>query len=192
MKLKQYLTEKRRRNVICCDIQPMYESSINFDLNEFSEFLDQHNNILYFYNGPETVGSDSEQDITMWLYDNGLNEDKFNDIKFIDKGYGFFRPWMDQGVDDRTMIQSIRYMALKKAWDSRDIDEEEWLEKFEDLDGIYFDDAIGFPSELQINKLKQWSGSLICGGGINECLKEVQLLMNAFNIKYTEVKKFMY
>ena len=30
------------------------------------------------------------------------------------------------------------------------------------------------------------------GGYREECLKEVQLLMNAFNIKYTQVQKFIF
>ena len=190
MRLSRYITEKRKRNVIVCDIQPMYESAFSF-LSQFIEFLTENNQILYFYNGPDTVGSDTEKDISWWLIEEGLPEEKLNDFIWVDKGYGFLRPWMDQGVDDRTIIQSLRYMKSKKAWDSRDIEEDEWIEKFEELDGIYFDDAINFP-DIKLPLLKRFSGSLITGGGENECLKEVKLLMNTFNIKYTEVKEFTY
>ena len=47
-------------------------------------------------------------------------------MKFIDKGYAFFRNWMDVGVDDTDMVKAIRYLTSKKKWDSRDIDREEW------------------------------------------------------------------
>lgn len=193
MRFQEYLTEKRKRNVISCDVQPIYNSAMGFKLWEYCEFLNQNNKILYLFNGPETVGGDSKNKILNWLYEEGeLNEEKFNDFTWLDKGYAFLRGWMDQGVSDRDIIQALRYMGSKRVWDSRDIEEDEWVDKFPELEGISFDDSISFPGTIDIGKLKRWSGSLLAGGGINECLKEIQLLMNAYNIKYTLVKKFTY
>lgn len=194
MRFEQYLTEATRKNVIVCDIQPLYEKYIPFKTYEFADFLNgSRGNILYFFNGPETIASDdSKEEISYWLVENGLDESRLDDITWKDKGYAFFRSWMDLGVSDADMIKAIRYMGNKKVYDSRDIETEEWLELFEGrYEDIITDDSIYFP-DISVSELRKWSGSLICGGGKNECLKEVQLLMSAFNIKAKEIRRFIY
>lgn len=89
---------------------------------------------------------------------------------------------MDSGVSDRELIKLIRYMFLNKISDSRDIP-----------DGIFnFGSNTIFLPIFSVAKLKEYSGSFLVGGGKNECLKEVQLIVNALNIKYTELRKFIY
>ena len=43
-----------------------------------------------------------------------------------------------------------------------------------------------------VAQLKKFSGSYIMGGGRNECLREVELLMNAFNVKYKRIDSLVY
>lgn len=202
MKFKSFLNEKRKRSVVVVDIQPMYKQYINFSLEDFTEFLYTNGDILYFYNGPETVGVDRKEDITEWLssyselsYD-GADETFYYKLlkqtKWVDKGYGFFRGWMDQGVDESNLKKAIRYMTNKRVYDSRDIEEEEWIENFPELKNVDFDDPIFLPQDIRIDKLKKWSGSYLVGGGRNECLAEVKILMDAFNIRYKTVSKFIY
>ncbi len=199
MRLYKHLNEKRKNNIIVVDIQPMYSSYIRFDINEFTDFLLEQGKILYYFNGPETVGGDSRQDIIQWLHEESdYNDELFNKLVdknqtvWYDKGYGFFRGWLDNGADESFIKKAIRFMMSKKENDSREIDPEEWEEKFPDdwQDSFEYDNI--YLPDIPINKLKQWSGSYIVGGGKNECLKEVQLLMSIFNIKYKEVRKFIY
>lgn len=194
MKFYNYLTEKVTKNVIVVDIQPMYEKWISFDLEQYTDFLLEQRNILYFYNGPDTVGEDTKEDIINWLSE--INPDIYNklvnDTIWIDKGYAFFRSWMDEGADIGFIKQAIRFMNSKKVYDSRDIEPEEWENEFpDDWEDSFEDDSINLP-DIPINKLKKFSGSYIVGGGRNECLKELQLLMSVFNINAKEVKKFIY
>ena len=63
MRLEKYIIEKRKNDVIVVDVQPMYESYIHFDMEDFTTFLRDQHKILYYYNGPDTVGSDSKNDI---------------------------------------------------------------------------------------------------------------------------------
>ena len=188
LSFKKYLLEKYTRNVIVVDIQPMYEEyhSKKFKTLKFCEFLNNSRNILYFYNGQNTVGEDTEEDLKYWLIDNELNEDKLNDIEFYDKGYGFFRSYMDQGISENIIIKMIRIMFQKKVWDSRDIEVDEWEELLEDVcedvrDLIESEELFNIP-DINVGKFKEYDGSYIVGGGKNECLKEVQLIMSAFNI----------
>lgn len=197
MRFKNYITEKRKNNVIVVDVQPMYESSIYFNMENFTDFLKNQHKILYYYNGPDTVGSDTKNDIIRWLleyadFDDELSHKLERETIWYDKGYAFFRSWMDMGADEGFIKKAVRFMMSKKVTDSRDIDPEEWQEEFpDDWDYNFEGDMIYLP-DIPINKLKKWSGSYIVGGGKNECLKEVQLLMSVFNIRAKEVKEFIY
>ncbi len=63
-------------------------------------------------------------------------------------------------------------------------------------------EALGIPKNLlddalsvewtSVGQLKKYSGAYIMGGAENECLREVELLMNAFNIKYKRIQEFVY
>ncbi len=197
MKFNQYLiTERGSKNTIVVDIQPMYEKWFSFDMVDFTDFLNtQTKDILYFYNGPDTVGDDSEYDMKDWLLAWGLEEDKLNNIEFVDKGYAFFRSLMDEGVDTSIIIKMVRYMFQKRVYDSRDI-EEEWGEMLGDDYGevesiLTGGDMISIP-DIDIRTLKKFSGGYIVGGGKKECLAEVQILMSAFNIRAKEVRRYVY
>jgi len=128
LKFKEYLLEKRKYNVIVVDIQPMYKNAMKFDIGEFGNFLLEQKDILYFYNGPDTVGDDKKSDIIEWLYEhsdyNDLLYEKLTsrDTIWYDKGYAFFRGWMDQGADSGFIKKAIRFMLSKKVNDSRDIE----------------------------------------------------------------------
>ena len=104
---------------------------------------------------------------------------------------------MDYGVDHAAIIRTIREMYQQKVTDSRELfdgeDSEDYIEQMGKL-GIpeeVLSDAISV-EWTSVAQLKRFSGCYIMGGGKNECLKEVQLLMNAFNIKYREVEEFIY
>ena len=192
MRFNQYITEKRTNNVIIVDIQPEYSGYIRF-MDKFTSFLNNQRRILCFYNGSDVGSNDKEIDIIEYFIDNGLDENKaYKDIKYIEKGYGFFRGWMDGGVDPGTIKKAIRFMVSKKVNDSRDISREEWTKKLGDIwSYASYDDPIYLP-DIRINELKRWSGSYLCGGGKDECLKEIQILFSVFNIKYILVKEFIY
>lgn len=200
MRFKQYLTEKRKNNIIVVDVQPMYEQFINFEIEDFNKFLKEQGNILYYYNGPDTVGVDSERDIIQWLceYSGDWDEELYTKLTnkrqtiWYDKGYAFFRNWMDMGADIGFIKKAIRFMLKNKVWDSREIEPEVWEKEFShDWSDDFEMDNINIP-DIPLNILKKFSGSYIVGGGKNECLKEVQILMSAFNIKAKVVRDFIF
>ena len=45
---------------------------------------------------------------------------------------------------------------------------------------------------VSVGQLRKFNGAYIMGGGRNECLREVELLMNAFNIKYKRIDSLVY
>ena len=228
---KFYFTEREGisfRNLIVVDIQPLYEEAIEkkFMVSDFYAFMRKAKNVLYFYNGPDTIGSeDSPDNIINWLDEKSeymysmepeeepefaestiikeLDNFSWGNVQFYDKGYSFFRDWMDAGVSLNGMKIALRYMYMNRKYDSRDISVDEWKKILPEKDFYAIGDAISdsiedeglsiWMPDISISVLKnKWNGSLICGGGENECLKEILLLLSTFNIKYTKVDKFIY
>ncbi|MCK9458417.1 MAG: hypothetical protein M0R80_02090 [Proteobacteria bacterium] len=219
MQFKQWLLHERygqynTNNTIIVDVQPMYAQHMNFGIKNFAEFLKQtlkNRKVIYFFNGDSIGSNDNKEEISNWLAESARentpypedddeeiywqdHEDTYslfhNRCLWYDKGYGFFRSWMDHGVSDATIIKTIRYMIMKRINDSRDLGEEE-LQLITNGEDIPLHDPLFIPS-IPLNILKQFSGAFLCGGGKNECLKEVTLLMNALNIKYTILSEFTY
>lgn len=80
LKVKEFIDEndelenlKTYNKIIVVDIQPSYIDYINFDIEDFTNWLNKNKNskILYLFNGKE-LGYEDEYDIKNWLYDNGL------------------------------------------------------------------------------------------------------------------------
>ena len=169
-------------NCIVVDIQPYYESYIGFDIGEFCNFLieilSKNKRVLYFYNGEDLGIDNNPQGICSWLLENNHSDDydilsrQLNKITFYDKGYAFFRNWMDSGISDNDIIKAIRFMYLNRLSTS-----EQFPQEFFDENGIETEEAIWVP-DISLSQLKSFNGSFLCGGGRMECLKEVQLLLN--------------
>jgi hypothetical protein len=204
-----YLQEKKGseyKNLIVVDVQPLYEDNIKFDMNEFVDFiLSIKKKILWFYNGPKynTNSKDTELKIKKWLTNFNINikEMDWSKVKFIDKSYSFFARWMNEPIflKNHSVIQVIRYMYLNKINNSakiprdviKDMISEEEFKKLEPhIDKEEY--RLSIPEMIKLDVLKSYDGSLIVGGKQNECLKEIQVLMSAFNIKYTVADKFTY
>ena len=199
---KQYLLENRtNQDCIVVDIQPEYVEYMGIRwIPDLMEFLNKQNKILMFVNAEDQgATSDTVDDIKIFWHENGFDENKFKDVIVEDKGYGYLRSWMDfPHIKQSAIIKTIREMHRQRVnssdelfggWEHPDYVKNmtEQLDVPEDL----LDDTI-YTEWTSIAQLKRFNGSLMMGGAKDECLREVQLLMNAFNIRYREVNKFIY
>ena len=191
----QDLLESKINKLIVVDVQPCAEPYLQFNIMELAQLINKSSRTLMLVNADDTSMLDDnlEYDIKPWWEEHGLEID--NNLTWIDKGYGYLRAWMDMGVPENIIIKVIREMYLQKVTDSRMLfnEDQEQLEQFvgDDWQTWMYDDALSV-EWLSIGLLKEYNGCYICGGGQNECLKEVMLLMNAFNIKYKTMSKFVY
>jgi hypothetical protein len=197
MRIQEILTEARYSSTIVVDVQPTYSWTINF-APELMNFLNTQKRILMLTNGDQSgMTSDSKGSVIEYWQDNGFMN--WDAITYFDKGYGYLRNWMDLGVSENTIIRTIREMYTQRVGVSEELfknseDPEVELEKFLGngyIDEYMIDDPI-YINWISLKMLKQFSGSYIVGGGKEECLKEVELLMSAFNIKATRIAKFVY
>ena len=197
-KLKRLLENSRSLHedsgdCIVVDVQPMYEKFIDFNISDFVKYLETRNDILFFYVGSENsgIGTDTKEDIMYWLIENGLDEDKINDIKFIDKGYAFFREYMDNSrYDDDDIIRIVKYLIEHGERDTRDIEDSDVREELglpEDTE-----ECIYLPGEFDIDDIKGYENAELVGGGADECLREIEIYLKAYNYSYRKNYKFIY
>ena len=191
-------------NLISVDIQPEYQDYLSFDLQDYLQFLNENielmSSLTFLYNGADTLGMVSESEFQYWLVENGFEEDNLNYARFYDKGYAFFRYCMDEGIDDDDIVELVQYMVAKDINDTRDIDEDMWNDFMASTgndQSVVRDllesasDMINIPDLMDF--LRNYGGKIVLtGGGINECLKEVEIALMALRKPYNVLTRFTY
>jgi hypothetical protein len=187
------------KTIINVDIQPEYENGFKYFLNNWIDFLNnnyQNNKIIFLFNGPE-LGFPSKEEYIYWLIENGLDEDVIDNSEIFDKSYAFFRYCMDEGIDEDQIVNLVKFMRSNNINDSREITEEFWNEFIElygdeDIKDLleHADDMISIPDLMDY--LENKSNIVLTGGGINECLKEVEIALMALDKPYNILSEFTY
>ena len=121
----------------------------------------------------------------------------WNRFTIVDKGYGYLRSWMDSDIEPANIIAAIRELYQQRKSDTRDlvIPPDGKRTERQILIQHAMEKMGGDPLTVNwtsISQLKRFSGAYLVGGGRNECLREVELLMNAFNIKYKRINNLVY
>jgi hypothetical protein len=212
MRAQEFLLEGRNHPVICVDVQPAYERYAPELFPKIVQFVkNQTGPVLMFVNAErDGMTDDTIQDVVYWWEEAGgleydENEDEYvsdinwNRFEIVDKGYGWFRNWIDQGVQPKFIIQLIRYMYQRGLNDVR-----------QDTDGVrqymtqnpmggqviewqdWMEDEPFVVNWTSVAQLKRFNGAYLVGGGRQECLREIELLMNAFNIGYKRIDSLVY
>jgi hypothetical protein len=223
MRAHEFITEGLNHPIIVVDVQPEYAyygNNANTCENIVKFVTAQKSQVLMFVNAEDSgVSVDTRETINQYWEDvaNEYNneEDRYdydeeyidhesiidwNRFTIVDKGFGYLRGWMDQGVSDKSIIKTIRAMYMQKVSDSRMLyngeDSESYYEDMTTLLGREYterlrSDAISV-EWISVAQLKRFNGAYLVGGGRDECLKEVTLLMSAFNIKYKLIDRLVY
>lgn len=217
MRYNEFITEGLNHPVICVDVQPSYayfKPEITKICDNIVSFVNkQAGPVLMFVNAEEHHQTNDTTEDIMRYWENtvtGDNEDWYDAgnpppvdwdrFSIVDKGYGYLRSWMEHDVSPASIIKVIRLMYQQKVSDSRMLfggeDSDEYEANMKTLLGYDFipvvlDDPISV-NWISVAQLKKFSGAYIVGGGRNECLREVELLMNAFNIRYKRIDSLVY
>ena len=186
--------------LVVVDVQPFYEHGFEHMTPNYIEKLEQTEKpIIYFFVGPE-LSNESKEDVIMFLLKNGLSEDKCATIRFVEKDYGFYRPFMDSNVSSDFIMHIVKEMKKDNLYDLRNLKDEgfesieEWKPSltnqvskndllkaevlFQGGDTIYlphFSDKL-FKSFDDNSKLE------IIGGGRWECLEEIAIHLRSLNL----------
>ena len=180
-------------NLIIIDVQPAYNNFINFNIDDFTKWINDSSfdEIFCLYNGTE-LGYDDEYRVEDWYYECGLDRDI--NLRFFEKSYGWFRDFMED-VDEETIVTIGKYMIEHDIWDSRHFKKNDI--KILKGKGVRYlgSDRVMYIPELKnylVNNIYNDEHITICGGGSDECYKEVSLLLQMMDYKYSEKMKFIF
>jgi hypothetical protein len=199
MRATEFITESLNTNILAVDVQPAYDAWSGAIVEGVAQLLNRSRGKIYVLYNAEEQTADNYVDVINYMIEGGLQEEVADRINYFSKQYGFFRSWMDQGVSDRIIIKTVRAMVQRRVNDSRmlDIDtvltpeeQREFQSHFKYSD--WEDEGIYMPDFMPISILKQISPFYMCGGGRRECLREIELLCNAFNIRYKRIDQLVY
>ncbi|GBG14574.1 uncharacterized protein NMK_2173 [Novimethylophilus kurashikiensis] len=138
----------------------------------------------------EGLTDDTEADVFNYLHYNGARPGKLSQCRFIEKDYGFFRGWMDNGVSSSTIVKVGKEMLNTRRHSSEDLDLEAVLEAdFEEVAGLA--SSIATPS-FDSRLLSSFNNFDTCGGGGQECLAEIELYLSMLNKPYTRLDELVY
>jgi len=194
----------KNKTLLVVDIQPAYQKWISFSVFTFLNFLNRNfeefNRVIFFFNGPE-MGYEDEHEFKTWLqFDNNLDEEIVDNADFYDKSYNYFRNCIDAGLYEKKIVKLIKFMLNKDLWDSREFNEDDWDEFIkshpdsEDVRELMEgnEDCIWIPDLIEYIQDNVHGELLLCGGGTNECLKEVEIALQVLDKDYEILKEFTY
>ena len=191
------------KELIVVDVQPEYESGFG-NPRHYIDFIEENFNsfksVTFLFNGPD-LGFPDENELKYWWEDNGLDYEIIEQSIFYDKGYAFFRECMVSNIEYSEIILIIQYMYANDLTDSREL-EEHWDEvvRFATDKGIDIEEIKEFLSTERgylsipdlMDFLDSYSDVILIGGGINECLAEVEIALDALGINYITMNEYVY
>lgn len=140
----------------------------------------------------EELSGDFLEDVQDFWRRQGASDELVERIQWVEKDYAFLRGWMDNGVDDETIITVLQKMQCLRKTDSRDL-EEPLLEELAPHRPQY-DPLI--MSEYVFDAVRDMRGTAshwyTCGGGLEACLKEVELVLEAEKLDYSQLSHLTY
>ena len=203
MRIQEIITEGRAHPVIVVDVQPEYSGMNDGDENsvftDIINFVNQQTGpVLMFVNAEDQgLSGDTIQSIKEYWDDSGFAPENWRRVQIADKGYGYLRSWMDHGIEPAVIIATIRELYQQRESDSRALQFPPFNKRTPQQSLIMGamqemeDDPISV-SWTSIAQLKRFTGAYIVGGARDQCLREVELLMNAFNIRYKRIDSLVY
>ena len=137
----------------------------------------------------EGLTADTEYDVREYLRQFGARPGRLAQANFVEKDYGFFRPWMDQGVSQDDIVKVGQHMLNNRVYASNDVDMDElyegktpWLPKWDRIALPAFDDR----------KMRPIKAFETCGGGSEECLAEVELWLQMLGKPFKRLNTLTY
>jgi len=181
--------------LIVVDVQPAYQDACQ---DIIYDIIDKINNteqpIIFFYVGKE-MDCDRKSDVIGYLLENGIEENRIDGIRFIEKDYGFIRTWMDAGVSHETIVKTIQYMKKNQINDTRDFDDIDWKNTVGNqyAKPVYTEELFVMPNFNQkIFELSTVDNFELIGGGRYECLLEIDLYLQGLGKKTSITEQLCY
>lgn len=179
------------KGFLVVDVQPAYDKWCGIISRQVARHINESPlpvTVMWVGAG---ITSDSELDVSDYLLCAGLDEAKLPELRFVEKDYGFFRGWMDNGVPAETTIEAGKQLLRKNLSSSESLD---LVELFKG-DTAYLElcECIPiFKPHWGYRSLEGFQHLQVCGGSASECLAEVELLLGAMGISAQRTAHLVY
>lgn len=180
---------------ISVDVQPEYREFIHFDLSKYFKWLNRKENVLYLYNGESTTGMINEENLKDFIWNQYPSDTLIEKLQFYDKGYSFFRDAMDFNIPEEDIVFVAKQLVGRNFRSADEITEfdrtsitQEGLDFFETKNYSFYIPEVGG----RIHSFCGGNKVSLTGGAAAECLREVELLIKAMDIKKHIIKKWVY
>jgi hypothetical protein len=179
--------------LLIIDVQPAYASA--FGAGFTKEVLDRmravpQDQALIIVSVNEDLSGDTPETIREFWENAGMDEELFERAIFLEKPYAFFRGWMDNGIHDDDIVAVAKELRRLRKYDSRDLGADAIAEL--SSAGAELADPLWLPYELEEEPRYRQDVWNICGGGRDECLKEMELWLDSCSIDYTRIEHLTY
>lgn len=181
--------------LLLVDLQPAYLGRGSCGLMqrvfEHIDALPEHTPLIAMY-VHEELSNNFLEDVQQFWRDQGARDELIDRIQWVEKDYAFLRGWMDNGVDDDTIVSVLRTMQDLRKTDSRELDEgllEELAPRRPRYDPLIASHYVYDAVRAMRRRASRW---FTCGGGLNECLKEVELVLDAQQVNYEQLAHLTY
>jgi hypothetical protein len=179
--------------LIVVDIQPAYQKAFTHHLAQ--AVLDEMRSVpegepIIVVSVNEELSGDAEWNIREFWEGQDMEPELFDRITFLEKPYAFLRGWMDNGVPEDEIVAVLKEMRRRRKTDSRDLPEED-IEEISSR-GAELSDPLILPEELEDERAYRGPAWRICGGGYNECLREVELWLASRDIEFERLEHLTY
>lgn len=175
--------------LLVVDVQPSYDSWCRHVAESVATRINNTVKPVTLMWVGDGLTNDTEYDVRDYLRSHGARKTKLAEAQFIEKDYGFFRPWMDSGIDYSLIVKVVKQLLSTNVKSSSGLDLESML-------GDDFCDKLAF-NELHIPQFRTepfqyLSGFETCGGGSDECLAEIEIWLESQNKQHKRIKSMVY
>lgn len=171
--------ENKSDFLVVVDVQPAYQESCEDIIVDIVFKINNTEQPIFFFYVGRDLDCDNQSSVIGYLLENGVDENRIDGIKFIEKDYGFFRSWMDSGVPHQHIINTIRYMNEHNINDTSSFTVEDWKNTVGNQFGHHaYSDLFYLPHFNQkMFKDKIIDNFELIGGGRYECLLEIDFFL---------------
>jgi hypothetical protein len=185
--------ETGKNTLVVVDVQPLYASDCGPLMPQYVEEvkrrLDLGLDVILTVNDPEMSGDSAEDVADFWML-HGLDEDDFDRLIHVPKTYAFLRGWMDNGVPDEEIVQTLRALRKRGFHDTRDM----YLDELDKVapEGGQLIDPLFMPEALEYSEIAHTPDMDVCGGYRNLCLREFEIWLESRGQHYRRIEHLVY
>lgn len=175
--------------LLVVDVQPAYGADCEFIAERVAQRINNTRKPVTIFWVGSGLTDDCEESVFEYLRKHGARPGRLAQAHFVEKDYGFHRPWMDYGVHADDIVKVGKHMLQYGMHSSEDVDLGELFQGA--IPDLPRHGHLALPS-FDSRRLMCLSGFETCGGGSEQCLAEMELWLQMKDRPFTRLDSLVY